>query len=137
MEEKPQGKINIPTKLQVLQDSAFGKPSLQHSFTSQACFEHTLIFLLKNNFLDDSDTMNLLSSHPLFQHLHKMLTWSSNISFMDIRDPIKNYADQKSIDTSRVKTFQAAIIHYNLDIPTLIRFLGNNYTGEYRQSKKQ
>ena len=26
----------------------------------------------------------------------------------------------------------AATLNYDLDIPTLIRFLGGNYTGEYR-----
>ena len=26
----------------------------------------------------------------------------------------------------------AALIYYELDVPTLIRFLGGNYTGEYR-----
>jgi len=30
----------------------------------------------------------------------------------------------------------AAIFHYDMDIPTVIRFLGNNYTGEYRNSDK-
>ena len=29
-----------------------------------------------------------------------------------------------------------ATLHYKLDISTLIRFLGGNYTGEYRDSKK-
>ena len=28
-----------------------------------------------------------------------------------------------------------ATLQYDLDIPTLIRFLGGNYTGEYRDSK--
>ena len=27
----------------------------------------------------------------------------------------------------------AAILRYDLDVPTLIRFLGGNYTGEYRK----
>ena len=30
----------------------------------------------------------------------------------------------------------AATLQYELDIPTLIRFLGGNYTGEYRNSKE-
>ena len=36
------------------------------------------------------------------------------------------------IDPKRVRLFLAALIHYDLDIPTLIRYLGGNYTGEYR-----
>ena len=29
----------------------------------------------------------------------------------------------------------AAIFHFDLNVSTLIRYLGNNYTGEYRDSK--
>ena len=54
------------------------------------------------------------------------------IDFIDIREPIKDYAEQKEIKISRIQKMLAASFHYNLDIPTLIRFLGNNYTGEYR-----
>ena len=36
----------------------------------------------------------------------------------------------------RVQKMLAAILHYDMDIPTVIRFLGNNYTGEYRNSDK-
>ena len=53
-----------------------------------------------------------------------------------LKNPIRNYADQNSIDTSRVKKMLAATLQYDLNIPTLNRFLGGNYTGEYRDSKQ-
>ena len=58
-----------------------------------------------------------------------MMTWSNNIHFMDLKQPKENYASQTSIDISRVKKMLAATLQYNLDIPTLIRILGGNYTG--------
>ena len=61
-----------------------------------------------------------------------MLLWSSSVDFLDIRDPIKNYSEQKEIDVHRIQKMLAALFHYDLNIPTLIRFLGGNYTGEYR-----
>ena len=51
---------------------------------------------------------------------------------MDLKQPKENYAKQTSIDILRVKKMLAATLQYNLEIPTLIRFLGGNYTGEYR-----
>ena len=135
IESDIKGKQNFPSKHEVLKSSTFGKPSIDHSFTSEACFEHIMIFLLKSGYISKPEHTNLLESHPLFQHLDKMLNWSSNIQFMDLKTPIKNYADQKSIDTSRVKKMLAATLQYDLDIPTLIRFLGANYTGEYRDTK--
>ena len=42
------GKQNIPSKHDILKSSTVGKPSKNHSFTSEACFEHIIIFLLNN-----------------------------------------------------------------------------------------
>ena len=54
---------------------------------------------------------------------------------MDLKQPKEIYANQTPIDILRVKKMLAATLQYNLDIPTLIRVLGGNYTGEYRDSK--
>ena len=64
-----------------------------------------------------------------------MIDWSETIDFSDIKEHIPNYALQEKIDTSRQKKFLAAMLHYNLDVATTIRYLGNNYTGEYRNVK--
>ena len=123
---------NLPSKHQILKNTKFGKPSLNHSFKSEASFEHTIIFLLKSKYLSDQEEGSLLECHPLFSHLNQMLKWASNIDFNDIRHHIKDYQLQTSIDQTRVKKLLAGILHYNLDIPTFIRYLGGNYTAEYR-----
>ena len=117
-----------------MKKSKFGKPSLNHTFTSEATFEHIVIFLLKGGYLLKQDKTNLLITHPLFKHFDTMLNWSNKINFIDIKEPIKDYANQKSINTIRVQKILAAVLWYNLDIPTVIRFLGNNYTGEYKET---
>ena len=129
------GKHNMPSKYEILNNSTFGKTSSDHTFTSEASFEHILIFVLKGKFILGPDKENLLDSHPLIRHFNKMLVWSHNIQFADITNPIENYANQKSIDKTRIKKLLAATFHYDMDIPTVIRFLGNNYTGEYKNSK--
>ena len=42
------GKQKIPSKHDILKSSMVGKPSKDHSFTSEACFEHIIICLLKS-----------------------------------------------------------------------------------------
>ena len=130
-----QGKNNIPSRYEVLHDSNFGQPSIDHSFKSEACIEHVLVFIFNGGFLSDTDKNSLLDSHPLIKHLNKMLNWSKQVIFLDIKDHISDHADQKCIDTQRIKKLLAATLHYKLDISTLIRFLGGNHTGEYRDSK--
>ena len=65
-----------------------------------------------------------------------MIIWSKTLNFSSIKNPIENYAEQKNIDPARVKKFLASALHFDLDMATVIRFLGGNYTGEYRDSKR-
>ena len=130
------GKKYPISKYEIMKKSKFGRPSLDHTFTSQATFEHILIFLLKGEYLPNQDKKSLFNTHPLFKHFNNILEWSRNIEFMDLKNPIKDYANQNSINTTRIQKMLAAVFWYNLDIPTVIRFLGNNYTGEYRDINK-
>ena len=41
------GKIIIPYRYDITRNSRFGKPSLDHSFTSEVCFAHILLHILK------------------------------------------------------------------------------------------
>ena len=91
------------------------------------------MFLLKSGYLSSQNETTLLETHPLFKHLSDILKWSIHIDFMDLRYPIKNYQDQKTINVIRVQKMLAAVCFYDLDIPTVIRFLGNDYTGEHRK----
>ena len=93
-----QGKNNIPSKYEIMNNSNFEKPSLDHSFKSEACIEHVLVFIFNSGFLSNIDLENLLDSHPLIEHLNKMLTWSKEVDFIDIREPISDYAEQKCIN---------------------------------------
>jgi hypothetical protein len=130
------GKNTTPSKYDVYKNSKFGKVSRDHSFTSEASFEQILIFLLKSKYLPDKDKNNVLDTHFLFRHLNKMIDWSKNIDIMDLKQQIKNYSNQEKIDPNRIKKILAASLKYNLSIPTLIRFLDGNYTGEYRDVEK-
>ena len=78
----------------------------------------------------------MLKLHPLFSHINEMIDWSTNVDISSLSEPITNYAEQKNIDVRRIKKFLAAILRFDFDIPTLIRFLKGNYTGEYRNVGK-
>ena len=71
----------------------------------EASFEKILQSLLDSIFSDTQDMTQLKMTHLLFDHLCNMMTWATKIDFSDIKDPIPDYAEQKSIDTNRVKNF--------------------------------
>ena len=60
-----------------------------------------------------------------------MLLWSRHGDFLTLRDPIDNYSEQKFTNSLWVHQFLAAALHYDLDIPVVVRFLKGNYTGEF------
>ena len=87
------GKPYIPTRFDILKTSGFGKPSRNHSFTSEACFEYTFIHILNSAFLLPPDLKIVLHYHPLFKHLSRMLTWSKTVDFSSFKNPIANFSE--------------------------------------------
>ena len=122
----------IPTRFYILKTSVFSKSSPNNSFTSEARFEHTFIHILKSDLFSPLDLRIVLHYHPLFKYLSRMLAWSKTMDFSSLKNHIANFSDQKYIATSRIKKFLVAALHYDLDLPTVIKSLGGNYTGEYR-----
>ena len=105
------GKPCIPSRFEILKTSGFGKPDSDHSFTSEACFEHTLIHLLKGNYVSHQDKEIVLCCHPLFNHLHQMMTWSQTVDLSTLKNPIVNFSEKKHIASSRFKQYLAAALH--------------------------
>ena len=103
IDDNLEGKNVAPNKYAVYNNSSFGKISRDHSFTSEAAFDQILIFLLKSGYLPDQDKLNLLSTNFLFKHLERIIHWSKKVEFMDIRNPIIDYANQSEIDIERQK----------------------------------
>ena len=87
------GKQKIPTRHEIYNNSAFGKTSRNHSFTSEASFEQVLIFVIKGTYLSNEDKNKLLNCHALFKHLNRMIDWSKHIEIMSLKEHIHNYAD--------------------------------------------
>ena len=56
-----------------------------------------------------------------------------NIEFSEVNNNTLAYSNQKQIDIQLIKKFLALSLYYNLDMGIVIRYLGNNYTGEYRE----
>jgi len=124
-------KRTIPNKQTLLQ-TGFGQPSLAHSFNQEACFETVLLFIIKSGHSNPCDTFNLLLAHPLHAHLASAVVNLSDYNFTWLRDYNLHWATQKMVNRSKLHAFLACLLHYNLDTSLLMSYLGNNYTGAYR-----
>jgi hypothetical protein len=56
----------------------------------------------------------------------------SRYDFRWLKDSDPDWATQTTITTERRKAMMACLFHYNLDVSLLMRYLGSDYTAEYR-----
>ena len=87
------GKNYIHSNYQVIINSKFVKLSKNHSFTVEACFEHTLIHIIKRGYLKEKDMKTIWEYHSLFKKLNIMLNWEKHIEFSDVRNTILDYSN--------------------------------------------
>ena len=128
-----QGKNNmdIPTKGELMKGT-FGRPDTDHSFTVEPIFEHALVPIIKSKFLDDESRSHLCEAHLLFEHLQKTMNRLKDLDFTRISKTMLNYDKQEEIPMGKVMCFMAAALHFDLHIPSLIRYAGGNYTADFR-----
>ena len=118
-----------PSKLRRM---TFGVPDLNHSVTQEACCETTLFFLIKSDYLCPASVTALYDTRPLFAHMACMIDTLSRYDFRWLQNTDLEWASQTEIPIERRKAMMACLLHYNLDVSLLMRFLGGNYTGAYR-----
>ena len=73
---KMKGKNYVHSKNDLIINSKFGIISKNNSFTVEAYFEHTIIHILKSEYLEKEDMKIILECHPLFEHLYNILNWA-------------------------------------------------------------
>lgn len=126
-------KHTVPTKNELLRRKAFGQQDIDHSFSQEAAFETTLLHVLTSGYLDPTDTIHVCETHPLVMHLATAKVTHSNYDFTWLREYNLTWEQQPHIDTDKMTAMTACLLHFNLDSSLLMRYLGNNYTGAYRQ----
>ena len=113
-------------------NTKFGKPSLNHSFISEATFEHVAIHIFKSNLLDDISHRNLSNTHPLLNHLSRLITDFNKIDYSDLSKPNENFENNPNNTFHRRMAHLSCLLDCNFEIPTLIKHLGNVHTGDDR-----
>ena len=125
------GESIYPTKSQLIKSVKFGKPDRDHAFDSEKVLETVSVFLFKSGFLSKSDTTNLKSCRVDLEILENMIKWSHKVDFSSLRQTTDRYRVQQSISDERMHLLAACAIHYDLHIPSVIRYLGGEYIGQH------
>lgn len=87
--------------------------------------------MLKSGFFEPSVILALHQCHPLLSHLLCSCVHLRDHNFLWLTEYNLDWAKQESLSTSKAYAFLACLLHYNLSIAHVIRFLENNYMGAY------
>lgn len=113
-----------------------GRPYLNHQFASAAHFEHVILFVFKSEYSNKDGISALCRTHPLIEHLWVSYNRLKNFDFTSLSLYNTSFKKQQQIPFSRIMKFTATALHHNFHIPSVIMYIGNNYTDAFRDVKK-
>ena len=106
-----------PSTAELIKTTKFGKPNARYSFTREASFDDILIILIKSGMLDVEGSDILFEVHPLYRQLFKLYTTTKNLDFSGL----------KTGENDSIKLRTAMAFHYDLHLPSMIRYLNGHY----------
>ena len=121
----------IPTRWDLYR-SAFGRPSLSHSFHQVPCLDTCSFHLLQSGFLSPVCMCRWFDASPVMARLAATMVAYQRYDFRWAKEYNLEWASQQVIDPDREAAYTAILLHYKMDVSLLMRYLGNNFTGEYR-----
>ena len=124
-----------PSTSELVKRSAFGKPNILKSYTVVPTFSHTLLPVLKRDYLTASDLKNLFIAMPAAQFLHQKITDCKYMDFRALRHPNFDW-EAKTINSDRQLLREAALIHYDGWYPAIQLYCGWRNTGGQRRTQQ-
>jgi hypothetical protein len=123
---------SLPSNTQLRLEESFGKDSIHHSFTTDVVFRHVVIFLLKSGFLSTT-CLNVLQNASI--HVSTMsflLSTYGKINFSSLRGYQTSWKQRTSLESERRAMTTACMLHYNLEVPAVVRYLGGPHVASLR-----
>ncbi|CAJ1937386.1 unnamed protein product [Cylindrotheca closterium] len=118
----------LPSPVFLAVNSPHGKGSVDRWLSTEHKSEHTWIFLLKSCYLSQTDLATLFQMCPSI-HLLSLLI---NKHRFVLQQPIPPNLTPSVAIHRWSRMFTACLLHYDLSIPTAVRFVGNIHTGAHR-----
>ena len=125
-------KSMIPRAFALQQQQKFGKDNLNQSFTCDKAFPHVILPLYKSKFLTKADLKCLWEVFPPTRRLWTEWKRVKSLPFWELNQPNPNWKDQEKIDPRRVDLRMALLLHYNMDLAAVQRFIGQEHVGAHR-----
>ena len=97
-------------------------------------FHTSIFFVVREGFLSKSglQTLGLVSSR--FREMSRDVPRLLSVDFSSLTQTRLGYESQEEIDNNRVEKLSAAAVYYGLDLGLVTRYLGQEFTGLWRDT---
>ncbi len=127
----PEWKASLPTHATLLR-TPFGRPARDKSMTQVASFDTVAFNVLKSGYLDIASFTALCECDSTIMHMAKLLPILADYDFTWLRNYDSDWNSYESVPPKREMAFLALLFHYDLHLSAVVRFLGEKFTGSYR-----
>ena len=108
------------------------KPSLDVQYCVEPSLDNGALFLVRDGWLIPESLAAIKSVDPDYEAMVRDVAYLKDLDFSSLRDRRPHYATQTEIPIARTAMMGALAIHYGLDYGLVARYLGREYTGQYR-----
>jgi hypothetical protein len=123
---------NLPSNVRIQLDQPFGKDNKKQSFMGAVSFRHVFVHLFASDFLSEKDVCLLCSTCSQANQLHNLIKRHENVDFRPLQGFNPTWETDDSLSKDRRTMMTACFLHFKLETPTIIRWLGGPHVAAHR-----
>jgi hypothetical protein len=126
----------LPNKVQLQLDQPFGKDNLQQCFYLQKTGRQAMPHLYKSGYLMNSDKKKLETAYPPARHFNQIVKRYRNVDFRSMKGFQPGWEQQKTLSLAQRDMTTACLIHFDFNLPAVVRWIGGPHVAEHRDNEK-
>ncbi len=125
----------LPTAIQLQLDQPFGKDNLNQCFYLQKIGKMALLLLYKSGFMSNTVKKKLERAFPPARQLNQIVKLYQNVDFQSMKGFQEGWQAQTELSRPQRDMTTACLIHFNLSLPAMVRWIGGPHVGEHRDNE--
>jgi hypothetical protein len=101
-------------------------------FKAETCLRHVLLPLYHSAFLTEAEWKQFAAASDMAKMMLELLDEHASIDFRPLQGFQSDWADATAIDDDRARMATAALLHYQGDMASVVRWIGGPHVGAHR-----
>ena len=119
-------------RVQALINEPNGKENINQSFRTEATLRHCMLPLWKSGFLTESDWSTFARASSEATSFRSLIDEFGDVDFNDLRGYPDDWENMTEVDPHRVKMATAALLFFDGDAASLVRWIGGPHVNAHR-----